>query len=163
MPTMRRPRIFGGHATGEPLTWAGRLTVREARSYWVSVCLSSCRPYARPVWGIWLDDAFWFSTASRLLDNVSVHPDAVVHLESADEAIIVEGAAQLARDLTSRQSFVDLYNAKYGWNLAVGERGVGNGEGAEGEVVGVDPYRVHGWHVSDISTATRWDFPPRDL
>jgi len=51
------------------------------------------------VWGLWLDGAFYFSTAARSQKarNLSANPACVVTTESADEAVIVEGVAEFER------------------------------------------------------------------
>jgi pyridoxine/pyridoxamine 5'-phosphate oxidase len=65
----------------------------EARNYWIVSVRADGRPHAAPVWGVWLDDAVWFSTdaASVKGRNLAAQPEVVVHLESGDDVVIVEG------------------------------------------------------------------------
>ncbi len=43
--------------------WAvERLT--KARNYWVATTCPDGRPHCVPVWGVWLDDAFYFSSGA---------------------------------------------------------------------------------------------------
>src|SRR3954471_8763711 len=67
--------------------------LERARSYWICTTRADGRPHAAPVWGLWLDDALWFSTgrASLKARNLARDPRLVVHLESGDEVVILEG------------------------------------------------------------------------
>jgi pyridoxine/pyridoxamine 5'-phosphate oxidase len=49
-----------------------------------------------PVWGVWADDRFYFSTGrqSRKARNLAANAACVVCAERADEAVIVEGVAE---------------------------------------------------------------------
>ena len=44
------------------------------------------------VWGIWWQDAFWFSTGprTRKVKNIAASPHVVIGTEAADEAVILE-------------------------------------------------------------------------
>ena len=48
-----------------------------------------------PVWGVWLDDAFFFSTGrkSRKGQNLAANPACTVANDDGEEAVIVEGVA----------------------------------------------------------------------
>lgn len=65
--------------------------MRRAVNYWIASVRSSGRPHAVPVWGAWLDDVFFFMGTGRKIRNLRANPQAVVHLESGDEVVIVEG------------------------------------------------------------------------
>src|SRR5579884_1076081 len=67
-----------------------------ARNYWVCTTRPDGRPHAAPVWGLWMDDALCFATdpASRKGRNLTARPACVVHLESGDDAVIIEGTAE---------------------------------------------------------------------
>lgn len=67
-PRPERPRMPPEYGIDESAT-AGMLpweTVRgwltTARNYWVCTSAPGGRPHAKPVWGIWDDDALLFST-----------------------------------------------------------------------------------------------------
>src|SRR3954470_22957037 len=64
-----------------------------SKNYWVSSTRADGRPHAMPVWGLWLDDAVMFSTSRRSMKgrNLARRPDVIVHLESGDDAVILEG------------------------------------------------------------------------
>ena len=98
------PRLYGvpTDASGAellPWTWAVE-QLTSTRSYWVCTTRPDGRPHAAPVWGVWLDDAVWFSTAPSSVKgrNIARDPRVVVHLESGDETVILEGEAKLPTD-----------------------------------------------------------------
>src|SRR5687767_6762338 len=84
------------------LPWAfADQRLRSARNYWVCTTRPDRRPHTAPVWGIWARGGFWFSTApsSRKAKNLKSNPNVVIHLESGDEVVVVEGRAEIC-DLT---------------------------------------------------------------
>ena len=103
-PRRRRPP-FKGYGVPEsdegmlPWSWAGE-RLEQARNYWVSTARPDGRPHAMPVWGIWLDDAFFFGSGSKSAKtrNLTANPAIVVHLESGDETVILEGLAEPVLD-----------------------------------------------------------------
>jgi hypothetical protein len=149
------PRGYG-IALGEegllPWSWAEeRLTT--SRNYWIVSADARGRPHAMPVWGLWLDGAVWFSSDgdSRKSRNISVRPRIVVHLESGDEVVIVEGDADEVRDRPTLAPFARAYGRKYGFRFDL--------EHPIGLVYRVRPGAVVGWLEEDFpSTATRWRF-----
>ena len=101
-----------------PWTWATeRLT--KAPTYWIATARSNGRPHAMPVWGIWLNNAFYFSTGaqSRKARNLAANPDCVVGIELDGEAISMEGQASLVTDPLVIQRFAEAYGAKYHWDM----------------------------------------------
>ena len=90
--------------------------LEESKNYWVSTTRSDSKPHARPVWGIWLDNFFYFGggsktkTARNLVDN----QDICVHTESGQKAVIVEGIAELFEDEKLSQEIGTKYEPKYG-------------------------------------------------
>src|SRR5690349_5407413 len=87
-----------------------------SRNYWICTTRPDGRPHAMPVWGLWLDDAVVFSTDPESLKarNFSARPEVVVHLESGDEMVVIEGRVQ-ALDRSLVEAFVDAYDAKYAY------------------------------------------------
>jgi hypothetical protein len=99
---------------GERLPWswaAGRLT--EARNYWICTTRAGGRPHAMPVWGVWFEDALWFGTSDESVKgrNLARSRELVVHLESGDDVVILEGAAEVA---VASEACLGAYEAKYG-------------------------------------------------
>lgn len=85
-----------------PWSWAEeRLTA--ARNYWICSAGDDGRPHAMPVWGLWLEGGLLFGTArtSRKGRNLRRNPAVVVHLESGDEVVILEGQGRPGRRASS--------------------------------------------------------------
>ena len=132
-----------------------------ARNYWVSTASEAGVPHAMPVWGVWFEDCFFFSTgpSTRKARNLVRNALAVVHLESGAQLVVVEGPAHQVSDSKMIESFVAAYNPKYGWNFTAADL-------SSGELFGIRPLKAFAWlgdHGADFSeTGTRWVFesPP---
>jgi PPOX class probable F420-dependent enzyme len=87
----------------------------QARNYWIGTVRPDGRPHVMPVWGIWLNDTFLFSTSrsSQKARNLSRNPRLVVHLESGDDVVILEGAAEEITDPVLLAQFAEAYQGKY--------------------------------------------------
>jgi hypothetical protein len=160
VPTADRPTMFGGHLEPVLLPWAWaehRLTV--ARNYWIASTRLDDRPHTRPVWGVWLDGAFFFSTGSLAAGHLSSRPEITVHLESGSDVVIIESRARVVEDRELIVRIVDAYNLKYRWDV--------DPDALPGPFYEVRPRVAFGW-TSDESgrdagagfhgTATRWRF-----
>jgi PPOX class probable F420-dependent enzyme len=103
-----------------PWSWAVERLV-AARNYWICTTRADGRPHAAPVWGLWLDDALWFSTSpdSQKGRNLARDARVVVHLESGDDVVILEGRAERAHDGEELERFADEYAAKYDYRVDV--------------------------------------------
>ena len=159
-PESSQPRMFGGHLepVGLPWTWAtARLT--QARNYWIATIRPDGKPRSRPVWGVWLDDNFYFSTGSLAAQNLAISSAITVHLESGSDVVIIEGVAEVVSDAALVEQVVSLYNQKYHWDV--------DPNNLPGPFYAVRPQVAFGW-LSDESgldrgstfhgTATRWLF-----
>ncbi len=124
----------------------------EARNYWLGTTRPDGRPHAAPVWGVWHAGAFYFGTgrSSRKALNLSDNPALVVHLESGDEVVILEGEAHLVAEPALLSDLDAVYYAKYQVHLTSGPN------------TGAQIYTLYGhtafaWLERDFpSTATRW-------
>src|SRR3979409_1479277 len=79
-----------------PWSWATeRLT--KARTYWIATTRSNGQPHVMPVWGVWIDDAFYFSTGqqSRKARNLLQNPRCTICCELGEAQLIIEGQARL--------------------------------------------------------------------
>ena len=119
----------------------------------------SRRPHTTPVWGLWVDRAFYFGAGPRTRKacNLAENPNVAVHLESGDDVVILEGAAEVVTDP----------------DPGLGERlflssSTKNGTGSR-DVAGsyvVRPRVVFAWSAGSPRTFTRWMFdqqPPTRL
>ena len=95
--------------------WPERLN--RARNYWIGTTRPEGQPHSRPVWGVWLDDTFYFSTGSLAAQNLAVSPAITVHLESGSEVVIIEGVAEPISETALVERVVNLYNQKYHWDV----------------------------------------------
>jgi hypothetical protein len=78
-----------------PWTWA-RERLEAAITYWLSTTRPDGRPHCIPIWGVWLDENFWFEggLTTRWARNLATNPAVAmtVHVDDAT-AVIVEGVA----------------------------------------------------------------------
>ena len=168
LPAAGRPDVPADYglalaSEGEILPWAWaeeRLTA--SRNYWVVTVRPDGRPHAMPVWGAWVDGAFYFGTgtASRKGRNIVADPRAVVHLESGDEVVVLEGVMTEVTDAEGIHSFEEAFNPKYGFNPDEGELDMAE----MGAVVySMAPRVAFGWTEANFpQNATRWVFGQED-
>src|SRR5215470_18068613 len=117
-PEPSQPRMFGGFVGSAKLPWSWATErLSKARHYWIATTRPDGRPHSRPVWGVWLDGAFYFSTGSLAAQNLATHPAITVHLESGNEVVIIEGVVETVGDFSFVERVVSLYNEKYNWNV----------------------------------------------
>jgi pyridoxine/pyridoxamine 5'-phosphate oxidase len=122
-----------------------------ARNYWIVTSRAGGRPHAMPVWGLWLDDAVLFSTdpGSVKARNLAARPDILVHLESGDDVVILEGKVERVAGTDLPGGFVDAYDAKYGHRIDPSDPAFG--------FYRLRPSTVLAWRETDFPTsATRF-------
>ena len=92
---------------------AGRLA--PARNYWLGTTSRDGSPHAAPVWGVILDDRFYIYSERRTAKakNLAHDSRAVVHLESAEEVVIVHGRLDDVGGPGDQPGVVDALSAKY--------------------------------------------------
>jgi nitroimidazol reductase NimA-like FMN-containing flavoprotein (pyridoxamine 5'-phosphate oxidase superfamily) len=127
--------------------------LERARNYWVVTVGRGEKPHSAPVWGVFVSDDLFFETsaATRKARNLARNPAAVVHMESGDEVVIVEGEARPfgpTREMGARiaEAFAQKYDG-YQPDPA---------EWASGALYRVEPNVVFAWR--DMPTATCWRF-----
>jgi hypothetical protein len=101
---VRFPADYGITAVpGEKLPWetVERWLVRS-RNYWICTTRPDGRPHAKPVWGVWLDGAVLWSTDDNSVTgrNLAANTAVSIHLESGDEAAILDGESTFEAALT---------------------------------------------------------------
>jgi hypothetical protein len=155
MEVVERPSMPDGYGIrtddeGQlPWSWVEERLV-ASRNYWICTTRGDGRPHAMPVWGVYVDGACLFSSdpSSTKGRNLEARPDVVVHLESGDEVVVLEG--RVAPMSAARKSaFVEAYDVKYGHRLDTSDEAFGLYE--------LVPDRVLAWRERDFPTsATRF-------
>jgi Pyridoxamine 5'-phosphate oxidase len=159
-PEPSQPRMFGDYAGSAELPWEwAKERLSKAGNYWIATTRPAGQPHSRPVWGVWLDTTFYFSTGSLAAQNLAVQPAITIHLESGNEVVILEGVAQQVNDTSLLEQVVSLYNQKYHWDL--------DPKQLPGPFYAVRPHVAFGWHFDEseidrestaLGNATRWRF-----
>ena len=98
------------------MTWAevaGRLA--GARSYWVGTTTGSGAPHAAPVWGVVIGETLYLYSERSTVKarNLAGDQRVVIHLESAEDVLIVRGMAEDLGTPTMVPSVVAALAAKY--------------------------------------------------
>jgi nitroimidazol reductase NimA-like FMN-containing flavoprotein (pyridoxamine 5'-phosphate oxidase superfamily) len=135
-----------------PWEWATE-RLEKARTYWVATARPNGQPHVMPLWGVWLANAFYFSTGreSRKARNLAANPKCVICVEAADESVIVEGVVEEINETAIIKQFADTYGAKYQWDM----------EGFAEPIYAVRPAVVFGFTAATgqfTGSATRWVF-----
>ncbi|HUO24610.1 MAG TPA: pyridoxamine 5'-phosphate oxidase family protein [Candidatus Aquilonibacter sp.] len=161
LPKASRPCIPGyGLAPASkgllPWSWAER-RLKESHNYWITTVRPDGSPHTMVIWGLWQDGRFLFSTGSQSVKarNLAQNPRCIVCTEEADEAVIVEGLAEIA-DVAARRKLIPVYEKKYDWDLASMQADLLS---MKEPVFAVRPRVVFGlWEENFQSKSTRWKF-----
>jgi general stress protein 26 len=159
-PEASRPRFHESYGIWAADEGAGLLAwewaterLERAHNYWVATASREGSPHAAPIWGLWLDEVFYFSTArgSRKGRNLAANPQAVVHLESGDEVVIVEGEVKEVDGRNSLDRLALAYGEKYTLQIKFDDPG--------SVVYALKPARAFAWRETDYpESATRFNF-----
>lgn len=133
--------------------WVARKMSR-CRTFWLATIHAGLhsgqgRPHVMPVWGVWLDDAFFFSTGrkSRKGQNLAANPACTIANDDGEEAVVVEGLAIQVEDATALERIATAYQNKY----KMDPRDMGE------PIFRVKPSRVFGLVEKTFpQSATRW-------
>ena len=136
-----------------PWVWVAR-KMNNCRTFWLATIHSGVhagqgRPHVMPVWGVWLDDAFFFSTGrkSRKGQNLAANPACTIANDDGEEAVIAEGRATQAEDAEELERVATAYKKKY----KMDPRSMGE------PIFRVQPSRVFGFVEKTFpQSATRW-------
>ena len=100
-PKITRPQFPKGYADNPAsyVTWdwvAEQLT--ESKNYWLSSVRPNGHPHVVPRWGAFIANKLYYdgSPETRHARNILGNPNVTLHLESGDQAIILEGMSQPA-------------------------------------------------------------------
>jgi len=134
-----------------PWAWVSR-KMNLCRTFWLAtIHAGQPRPHVMPVWGVWLDDAFYFSTGrkSRKGQNLAANPACTVTNDDGQEAVIVEGLATQVDDASELKRIAAAYIKKYKMDP----------RSMEEPIFRVQPSRVFGFVEKTFpQSATRWRF-----
>jgi len=155
-PPATRPHIPGyglpAHTKGL-LPWKyadDRLA--KSRNYYLATSRPDGTPHVMPIWGIWVDSVFYFSTGreSRKARNLAANAHCVVSTDRAEAAAILEGTAEQVRDAGLLKKLDAPYFKKYKpWHL----------DPKMGPIFAVRPRVVFGLdEKKTLNSATRWKF-----
>lgn len=119
--------------------------------YWVSTASAHGAPLIRPIHGVWIKDAFWFSgdPATRWRRNLAKNPQACLVPEDVSTPVIVEGSViVISAEPHEAKAVADATIEKYGW---------GTVEQFQDEVCRLLPSSVISWSGAS-ENATRFEF-----
>lgn len=138
-----------------PWSWAEE-RLRDSRNYWVATVWPDGRPHAMPVWGMWHDNRFWFSSSkpSRKARNLAADQRCVVTTEDPTNPVVMEGTAALITDPADLERMLELENAKYSTRYEMDML-----DPALNSAFWVRPSWVFGLREDDFTgSPTRWEF-----
>jgi PPOX class probable F420-dependent enzyme len=133
-----------------PWSWAAD-HLAAARNYFFATTRPDGRPHVMVVWGLWLHNAFYFSTGrdSRKARNLAANPACVVCPDDGEEAVLVEGTAAEVTDPAILEPFGHAYRQKYAVDV----------RDSPEPVYVVKPRVVYGQIEKTFTkSATRWRF-----
>lgn len=141
--------------TDAMLTWDWVDTqMRQARNFWLSTTCPDGKPHAVPVWGVWVESSFFFSTDPLSVKARNIRRDirVVLHLESGDETLIFEGRLKTSYETDTLQATINrAYFDKYGLDPEA--------DSVDALQYRLLPQKVMAWLETDYpSTATCWLF-----
>jgi hypothetical protein len=149
-----------------PWSWAEQ-RLKKSHNYWITtvkpeasphrVSPRGVSPHTMVVWGLWQDGRFLFSTGSKSQKarNLARNTNCVVCTELANEAVIVEGTAEIA-DVAARRKFLPVYERKYKFDMKRMKQDILS---MKEPVFAVRPRVVFGlWEKHFVGKSTRWKF-----
>ena len=138
-----------------PWSWAVD-QLATSRSYWVATVGIDGQPHAMPVWGVWMEDALWFSCGlrSRKMRNLHAQPRCSVSTQDPEQPVMVQGTAEVIASRERIAEFLAASNTKYEVSFELDFL-----DPAVNATVRVTPRTVIGLKESDFSgSPTRWQF-----
>src|SRR5262249_52204175 len=128
--------------------------LERAENYWLATTREDGRPHCMPVWGVWVDERFYFSTGpkSRKARNLAANANCVVCAEPAKEAVIVEGTAAAVIERSEMLRVAPAYDRKYNEDI------MKHLDAGEGPLYRVTPRVVFAFTYGLPKSATRWMF-----
>jgi hypothetical protein len=159
-PRASRPVMFGGPVEPTLLPWTWALErLGASRHYWIATTRPDGRPHSRPVWGVVVDGAVFFSTGSRAVVNLAANPAVCLSSEDPTALVTIEGVAVVEADRAVIGQACASYAGTYDEDL--------DPDHLPGPFHRVVPHVAFGWMSSPTfadggavfhGTATRWAF-----
>jgi hypothetical protein len=103
-----------------------------------------------PVWGVWFDETLYWSSSpdSQKAKNLARDPSIVVHLESGDDVVVIEGRVE---QTTLDAAVADAYTEKYDFRPDPGD--------PDFKWFALRPRVAYAWLERDYpGTATRYEW-----
>ena len=87
----------------------------KCHTFWVATVHPENRPHVMPVWGVWMEDAFYFSTGrkSRKGQNLAANPACTITNDNGEEAVVIEGTAEEVTEAGELDRMAAAYVKKY--------------------------------------------------
>jgi len=139
-----------------PWSWA-KQRLKKSHNYLISTVRPDGSPHTMVVWGLWQDGRLLFSTGgkSQKARNLGRNPNCIVCTEQANEAVIVEGVAEIA-DVSARRKFLETYTRKYKFDMSSMEEDILS---MKEPVFAVGPKKAFGLYEKHFQgKSTRWQF-----
>jgi hypothetical protein len=138
-----------------PWSWAVE-RLHASRNFWLATVWPDGRPHVTAVWGVWLDDAAWFSCGlhARKLINLRANPHCNIASDDSNNPIVIDGEAEVITDLGAIRTFLHALNAKY--ESDVTEDFLDPGTNASVRVRPITAYAIR--HDDFHGSPTRWEF-----
>ena len=126
-----------------------------ARSYWLCTTMPSGGPHAAPVWGVVINHVLYLYSERRTVKarNLAADPRVVVHLESADDVVLVRGTAEVLGTPAQVPEVVAGLSAKY---TGEGDRRyLPDADPAFDVVYAISPQSAMMWRLPDYEGSQR--------
>jgi len=126
-----------------------------ARSYWLCTTMPSGAPHAAPVWGVVMNHTLYLYSERRTVKarNLAADPRVVLHLESAEDVVIVRGTAEDLGTPAQVPEVVMALSAKY---TGEGDRQyLPDGDPDFDIVYAINPQSATMWHLADYEGSQR--------
>lgn len=166
VPSVDRPIMPDGYGVPESdeglLSWEHvEQRLLAATEFWLATTRPGGRPHVVPRWGAWLDGHFYYdgSPQTRHVRNIVKNPNAVLHLESGTDVVIIEGESRpsepVSLELGAR--IAAEFRRKYGAKGYEPEDSAWSGPDAGGLCV-FTPRKALAW-ANFPADVTRFTFP----
>lgn len=136
------------------LPWShAEALLESAPNYWLATVRPDGRPHVTPVWGAWVDGRLYLDghPSTQWIRNVRANGRLSVHLESAEDVVILEGTAEDLDTVETglSKAIISVWDTKYG-RLHPDPAGSG--------MIRFTPKTARGWSTSTLTDGTRWVF-----